>query len=96
MHIRKIAKKMMMVVFILVLVPMYDVSEYDVSVYSTNVSPIHISMYWRVYVCMCRLKYMGVFVLSQLSLSTPAHSDTLFYSYCLLYVCISIVPHELL
>ncbi len=38
----------------------------------------------------------GVFVLSQRSLSTPALSDTLFYSYCLLYVCISVVPHELL
>jgi hypothetical protein len=40
---------------------MYDVSEYDVSnvsVYSTIVSPINISMYWRVYVCMYRLKYM--------------------------------------
>ena len=30
----------------------------NVSVYSTIVSPIHISMYWRVYVCMYRLKYM--------------------------------------
>ncbi len=37
LHIRKIAKKMMKVVFILVLVPMYDVSEYDVSTYQCTV-----------------------------------------------------------
>jgi hypothetical protein len=61
---------MMKVVFILVLVPMYDVSEYDVSTYQCTVLLYHpfiyqctgvymyVSMYWRVYVCMYRLKYM--------------------------------------
>jgi len=45
MHIRKIAKKMMMVVFILVLVPMYDVSEYDVSTYQCTVLLYHPFIY---------------------------------------------------
>jgi hypothetical protein len=49
---------MMKVVFILVLVPMYDVSENDVSTYQCTVLLYHISMYWRLYVCMYRLKYM--------------------------------------
>ena len=55
---------MMKDVFILVLVPMYDVSEYDVSTYQCTVLLYHpfiyqctgvymyVSMYWRVYVCM--------------------------------------------
>jgi hypothetical protein len=56
----------MKVVFILVLVPMYDVSEYDVSTYQCTVlfivSPIHISMYWRVYVYACMYVSVKVYV----------------------------------
>ncbi len=51
-----LTKRMMKDVFILVSVTMYciDVSEYEtVSTYQcTIVSPIHIEMYWLVYVCM--------------------------------------------
>ena len=58
MHIRKIAKKMMKVVFILVLVPMYDVSEYDVSTYQCTVLLYHPFIYQctGVYMYVCTVK----------------------------------------
>ena len=54
---------MMKVIFILVLVPMYDVSEYDVSAYQCTVLLYHPFIYqctgvYNVYVSMYRLKYM--------------------------------------